>query len=151
LTRDADLHAGANLTAALEAARYFRPAPPTMRDQMPARPILLFLALTGLLAVAACKPVPENPYPGAENFGPQLLEKLRGECESSGGDFSSGGEGHGLVCHRTPPDAGKSCARQSDCTTECLARSRTCAPVEPLFGCNEVLTAEGVPVTLCID
>ena len=118
---------------------------------MPARPVRLITALAAILVLAACKPAPENPYPGAENFGPQLLEKLRGDCEDSGGAFRSGGEGHGLVCHRTPVDAGKSCTRQSDCTTQCLARSRTCAPVEPLFGCNEVLGSSGVPVSLCID
>ena len=118
---------------------------------MSARAVPLIFALAAALALAACKPAPENPYPGAENFGPQLLEKLRGECEKSGGAFGSGGEGHGLVCHRTPPDAGKSCARQSDCTTECLARSRTCAPVDPLFGCNDVLNDDGATVSLCID
>ena len=111
----------------------------------------LFLALFCLLALSGCKPAPENPYPGAENFGPQLLERLRSECTARGGAFAPGGKSGGLVCRTTPVDAGKSCAKQTDCTTQCLARSRTCAPLEPLFGCNEVLTSEGAAVTLCID
>lgn len=113
--------------------------------------LLLLLALVLLAGVSACKPAPENPYPGAENFGPQLLERLRGQCEGQGGRFAKGGANGALVCHTIPPDAGKSCRRKSDCSTQCLARSQTCAPVAPLFGCNEVLTEEGARVTLCID
>ena len=117
-----------------------------------ARGLYLFLlALTCALLVQSCKPAPENPYPGAENFGPQLLEKLRGECEATGGRFSPGGTAGGLVCHRTPADANRQCRKQSDCSTQCLARSGTCAPVAPLFGCNEVLTDQGQRVTLCVD
>jgi hypothetical protein len=33
----------------------------------------------------------------------------------------------------------------------CLARSGTCAPIMPLFGCNEVLDKQGRRVTLCIE
>ena len=113
--------------------------------------ISLTLALFCLLALSACKPAPVNPYPGAENYGAQLLDRLRGQCEDKDGTFSRGGKSGALVCHTTPTDAGKSCAKHSDCSTQCLARSRTCAPIAPLFGCNEVLTDEGAPVTLCID
>lgn len=109
------------------------------------------LACLCLVALIACKPAPENPYPGAENYGSQLLERLRGQCEDKGGRFSKGGTSGALVCHTTPVDAGKSCARHSDCSTQCLARSRSCAPIAPLLGCNEVLTDEGAAVTLCID
>ena len=112
---------------------------------------LLLLAMACAMLLQSCKPAPENPYPGAENFGPQLLERLRGECEATGGSFSPGGESQGLVCRRTPPDAGKQCRSQSDCSTQCLARSGTCAPIDPLFGCNEVLSDQGQRVTLCIE
>ena len=48
-------------------------------------------------------------------------------------------------------DGGKSCKRERDCEGLCLARSRTCAPIQPLFGCNDILQDNGVMVTLCID
>ena len=118
---------------------------------MPRPLTLLLLALACALALQSCKPAPENPYPGAENFGTQLLEKLRSECEDTGGRFGTGGAAGGLVCHRTPADANRQCRKQSDCSTQCLARSGTCAPVAPLFGCNEVLTDQGQRVTLCVD
>ncbi len=109
------------------------------------------LALTSVAALGSCKPKPENPYPGAENFGSQLLERVKAQCESDGGTFGPGGKTGGLVCRKTPADAGKSCTKQSDCSTQCLARSQTCAPLEPLFGCNEVLSANGARMTLCLD
>ena len=112
---------------------------------------LLLLALACAFLVQSCKPAPENPYPGAENFGPQLLERLRAQCEDTGGSFSPGGAAGGVVCHRTPADANTQCRKQSDCSTQCLARSGTCAPIDPLFGCNEVLTEQGQRVTLCVD
>jgi hypothetical protein len=52
----------------------------------------------------------------------------------------------------TPKDAGKSCSTSSECSTgNCLARSQSCSPIEPLFGCNELLDAEGRRVTLCVE
>ena len=109
------------------------------------------LALGCLLALGACKPEQENPYPGADKFGPQLIENERAACLKAGGRFDTGGITGSLVCYKTPPDAGKSCRKESDCSTLCLARSQTCAPIEPLFGCNEILTDGGARVTLCVD
>ena len=61
------------------------------------------------------------------------------------------GESDAAFRFRQTRDAGKTCRRQTDCETECLARSRTCAPITPLFGCNPVLQADGREVNLCID
>ena len=32
-----------------------------------------------------------------------------------------------------------------------LARSGTCAPITPMFGCNDILQDDGREVTLCLD
>ena len=56
-----------------------------------------------------------------------------------------------MTCIRTTRDAGKSCDSKTDCEGECLARSRTCSPIKPLFGCNPVLMDTGAEVTLCIE
>jgi hypothetical protein len=46
---------------------------------------------------------------------------------------------------------GKACTRQSQCEGYCLARSGTCAPITPMFGCNDILQDDGREVTLCLD
>lgn len=108
-----------------------------------------FAALLGLvLLAAACREqVEEGPPP----VGPELVEQQRALCEKTGGRFAQGGRGSGLVCYRDTDDNGKQCSKKSDCEGECLARSGTCSPVTPLFGCNEVLTEDGARTTLCVD
>ncbi|WP_096786331.1 hypothetical protein [Rhodobacter sp. CZR27] len=56
-----------------------------------------------------------------------------------------------FTCVKTPRDAGKRCSRDSDCSGHCLARSQTCAPFDPLIGCNDILDDEGRRITLCLD
>jgi hypothetical protein len=73
------------------------------------------------------------------------------QCLSTGGTWGRVANTIAYSCFRKTRDAGKSCRRQTDCETECLARSRTCAPITPMFGCNPVLQADGREVTLCID
>ncbi len=48
-------------------------------------------------------------------------------------------------------DSGKRCERESQCEGVCLARSGTCSPVKPLYGCNEILQDNGARVTLCLE
>ena len=72
-------------------------------------------------------------------------------CEDEGGTWARAGEGGGMSCIRPTRDGGKQCDSKTDCQGECLARSRTCAPVQPLFGCNAVLMDNGAEVSLCID
>ena len=72
-------------------------------------------------------------------------------CEEDGGIWARAGSGGGMACVRPTRDAGKQCSRKDDCQGECLARSRTCAPVQPLFGCNAVLMDNGAEVNLCIE
>jgi hypothetical protein len=72
-------------------------------------------------------------------------------CEDDGGTWARAGDGGGMACIRQTRDGGKQCDSKSDCQGECLARSRTCAPIRPLFGCNAVLMDNGAEVNLCID
>lgn len=75
----------------------------------------------------------------------------RTACEKSGGRWGSGGHGDFNVCYRKTRDGGEACRAATDCEGLCLARSRSCAPVTPLFGCQDVLTENGQPGTICIE
>ncbi|WP_426034110.1 hypothetical protein [Cypionkella sp. TWP1-2-1b2] len=94
-------------------------------------------------AKATSPPVAEEP---ARVLGPEELA-----CVKKGGQWSVAGKAGGMSCVRRMRDAGKSCHKESDCEGDCLARSNTCAPIAPLFGCNEILQDNGAMVTLCID
>lgn len=72
-------------------------------------------------------------------------------CTARGGAYSSTPDGGVKACVRRTGDGGKQCRKATDCQGECLARSRTCAPIDPLLGCNEILQNDGSRVTLCLD
>lgn len=72
-------------------------------------------------------------------------------CEKRGGNWGNAGKSKLKTCIRQTRDAGKQCRKQGDCDSACLARSRTCAPIKPLFGCNEILQKDGSRATVCID
>ena len=71
-------------------------------------------------------------------------------CERKKGLWSKAGKG-GFACISRTRDSGKECRSAKQCEGECLARSGTCAPFKPLFGCNEILDDMGRRTTLCID
>jgi hypothetical protein len=72
-------------------------------------------------------------------------------CIRKGGSWSKAGASGAMTCVKPTRDGGKQCRRDSDCEGLCLARSGTCAPITPLFGCHEVLEDDGRRMTLCID
>lgn len=72
-------------------------------------------------------------------------------CIQSGGRWGAAGTSGAQTCFRPASDAGKSCSIQSDCSTQCLARSRSCAPFWPIFGCTEVVQNNGAVVRLCLE
>lgn len=83
---------------------------------------------------------------------PPLLQPAAAACAKTGGRFAPRRAGsRSFACFSTPSDAGESCSRASDCSSACLARSRTCAPAQPLFGCHEVLTEAGQRATQCLE
>lgn len=105
------------------------------------------------------RPVADAPAPAPQVAGslevktppPAPLSPEAVACEKRGGTWARAGKGGGMTCIQPTRDAGKACRRQSDCEGLCLARSRSCAPIRPMFGCNDILQDDGREVTLCID
>jgi len=105
--------------------------------------------------LAACVPSATDEGQDPQTYGSDvgLVDEAseRAACEAKGGTYNRGGIAGGFLCFTTPEDAGKRCNDGGDCSTGmCLARSKSCAPIEPLFGCNDILY-NGNPVTLCVD
>ncbi|SEN27975.1 hypothetical protein SAMN05216227_101064 [Pseudorhodobacter antarcticus] len=102
---------------------------------------------------AAAAPAPSAalvPMPKPEPIaGRKIPDQIA--CEKRGGSFVAFGASGLMTCQTPTRDSGKQCKRESDCDGVCLARSRTCAPVKPLLGCNAVLQNDGRRVDLCID
>ena len=92
--------------------------------------------------------LPDDETP-TEPEAPKSPEQLL--CEKTGGQWAVAGLSGAYVCVTLTRDGGKVCRKKTDCQGLCLARSGTCAPIMPLFGCNEVLEKDGRRVTLCID
>ncbi|RYI09349.1 MAG: hypothetical protein EON48_14090 [Acetobacteraceae bacterium] len=72
-------------------------------------------------------------------------------CEKKKGRWARIGKGEARACVFQTRDAGKRCTKESQCDGVCLARSGTCSPFKPLYGCNEILQDNGMRVTLCLD
>lgn len=97
-------------------------------------------------AAAAAQPAqtveaPPPPPPSAAELA----------CTKSGGQWAGAGGKSLFSCVHLTKDSGKQCSKATQCEGLCLARSGTCAPVVPLFGCNEIFQDNGARVTLCID
>lgn len=82
---------------------------------------------------------------------PDLLALQRDACERDGGRWGLALGKTVYVCYRDTRDANKSCTTESDCQGLCLARSRTCSPIEPFFGCHEVIGSNGLRQTRCVE
>lgn len=98
------------------------------------------------VVLAACLPREEAP-----EIGPEVADRAEAACARDEGRWVPLGNSGTMICLRTPPDANKACTTQNDCSTQCLARSKTCAPVDPLFGCNDVIGRNGAVATLCVE
>ena len=96
-----------------------------------------------------------DPAPAAEDLpvvidpAQQTPEALA--CIRKGGRWTKVGEGEARACVKVTRDGGKRCDADRDCQGVCLARSQTCAPATPLFGCNDVLQDDGRRMTLCLE
>jgi hypothetical protein len=105
----------------------------------------IVLLIAALLLASCVEEPPTGPQEKA------LTKAERAECLMQGGTVRPGGRLQDEVCFLPEPDAGKSCTRKTDCTGMCLAESRTCSPVTPLFGCFEFLDDAGQKAGICID
>jgi hypothetical protein len=106
-----------------------------------------FMSVLALLAVASCKP---GATPGLPPVGTAAVAAERAACEARGGSLRALGASL-MFCQRQTGDAGKACTRADDCEGVCLARSRSCAPLTPLAGCNDILTSAGTVVSECLQ
>lgn len=104
-------------------------------------------------APEATAPTVPPPTATAEPEAPPPVLKSEAQlaCEKGGGSWYKVGKGEKRACVRQTRDAGKACSRESQCDGVCLAKSRTCAPFKPMYGCNEILQDNGAQVTLCLD
>ena len=89
-------------------------------------------------------PIPQAPPE------PPLLAQQRAACRASGGQLMPRAAGL-YTCVRQTRDAGRRCEASRDCEGLCLARSASCAPLTPLYGCHDIFTAPGRRETLCTD
>ena len=97
-------------------------------------------------AVAASDAAPAADVVPAELKSPQQLQ-----CEKKQGVWSVAGDTGARICVYQTRDGGKACTKGTQCQGQCLARSGSCSPITPLFGCNEILDDDGRRVTLCIN
>ncbi|QYK41159.1 MAG: hypothetical protein KF887_17540 [Paracoccaceae bacterium] len=101
---------------------------------------------------APSAPGPEAAPPAPEAVPPPVRPSPQAAaCTRQGGTYLSLGKAGLAACQLPTRDGLRSCRRKGDCEGECLARSGTCAPVRPLFGCNEVLDDMGRRMTQCLD
>lgn len=92
------------------------------------------------VAMPEAAPVDTNPF----------TAEARLTCEKAGGSWAKTGSGFSS-CVWSTKDSGKRCTASSQCKGQCLARSGTCAPFTPLFGCNEILDDSGRRMTECLQ
>lgn len=128
------------------------PATPASVPSAAAAPVL---ASAPVAAPAPAEPeaaiaadTPAAPAAAAPPLPPKSEAQLA--CERKKGVWSSAGNQAKACVFRTR-DGGDTCRAETDCDGLCLARSGTCAPLKPLFGCNDILDSMGRKVTLCID
>lgn len=105
-------------------------------------------AATEAAAVASPEPAP-TPDLTETPVTPKSEAQLA--CEKKGNKWFKIGDGNKFGCVKQTKDAGKRCERESQCDGVCLARSKTCSPFKPLYGCNEILQDNGARVTLCLE
>lgn len=109
------------------------------------------LAETQAAEAPAETPPEETPAEAGPAPAPVVKSPVQIACERRKGTWASIGAGSGAFCQLPTRDGGKSCRKSTDCQGYCLARSGTCAPVMPMFGCQEILNEDGRMLTECIN
>ena len=93
-------------------------------------------------------PVVAEPEPAP--VVPEVLKtKEQLACEKRKGIWAKSGATH--LCVNRTRDSGKQCQSSTQCVGDCLARSGTCSPFQPLIGCNEILDDSGRRMTQCLN
>ncbi len=102
----------------------------------------------------ALPPEQPDPRPAAApvDIDPANTDALDSErviCEAKGGRWSRAGGG--FTCVMPTRDANKQCTAAEQCQGYCLARSGTCAPFTPLYGCHDIIAPSGGMQSVCIN
>ncbi|CAN0600492.1 unnamed protein product [Ectocarpus sp. 12 AP-2014] len=101
-----------------------------------------------LFTLVACQEDGGDEAESASIF-PNVIAEKQESCLKDGGRWGPATGNNTFTCFITPSDANTACSKESDCQGLCLARSRTCAPVIPFFGCHQVLSSSGTLQTRC--
>ena len=107
-------------------------------------------ALVAIILLAGCQE-DSTDASGANAQVPDILAPQRTACEKEGGNWGRVPGRDAFVCYKITRDANTPCRTEQDCEGLCLARSRTCAPATPFFGCHEVLSSSGMRQTRCVE
>ena len=102
---------------------------------------------TALTLLAACQTESDptkGPHTGYD-------AKEEAACVADCGMYRLAGAFMQYLCIKPTPDAGQSCRKESDCNSFCLAETKTCAPVTPMFGCQLILLEDGTEAEICVD
>lgn len=127
------------------------PPPGTVPVEAPA-PVTATPAAATPAATEAAPPEPAPPEPAPEPVPAATPPSPEARaCQRLGGVWIKAGGSGMMTCQRQTGEGMKSCRRAGDCAGDCLARSGTCSPVSPLFGCNEVLDDLGRRTTQCVN
>ncbi len=89
------------------------------------------------------------PAPALDPANTEVLDSERVLCEEKGGMWSRAGGGYSCVF--ATRDANRYCTAASQCEGYCLARSSTCAPVTPLYGCHDIVSGSGGMQRVCLQ
>lgn len=118
-------------------------APESMpTNETPGREVDGALPTDGPIAVPA-------PAADLDPANTEVLDSERVLCEEKGGMWSRAGGGYSCVF--ATRDANAFCTSASQCEGYCLARSQTCAPVTPLYGCHETISSAGGMQRVCLE
>ena len=105
--------------------------------------IMRIFAILAVIALSSC--VDQGPQ------GKKLTEAERADCLMRGGSTGYGGLFPDELCFTPMKDAGQSCTKAGDCEGQCLAETKTCSKVSPIFGCYDYLDETGQVVGICVD
>lgn len=94
---------------------------------------------------------PEATTEATPEAPPVVKSPAQLACEKRKGVWTQTASGNAAFCQTPTRDGGKFCRKSTDCEGYCLARSQSCAPVTPMFGCQEILNEDGRVLTQCIN
>lgn len=109
------------------------------------------IAICAMVILAGCQEETAVLDDGLDGYDPHSVDIQRASCLEREGRFGEGTAEGTFLCYLNTKDAEKSCSKSTDCDGECLARSRTCSPIKPILGCQDILSSSGKTSRLCVN